>query len=179
MIREINNPKLSYNELKKHGLTNVRNQVSVNLELQEYIGELELIDLIRDVEDKGYIKECISKARVNQGKFREKLLRKYGKCCLCGLSIPDLLVASHIKPWNISSEKEKLSLDNGLLLCAMHDKLFDKGFISFDVNGQIIISDEISRTDYSKLNLDKKMKIAINKNMNDFMKYHRENIFIS
>ena len=57
------------------------------------------------------------------------MLKKYhSKCCLCGVDDDALLVASHIKPWAKSDEHEKLDLDNGLLLCPNHDKLFDLAF---------------------------------------------------
>ena len=53
----------------------------------------------------------------------------------------ELLVASHIKPWSISDANEKLDIHNGLLMCPNHDKLFDRGYISFDDTGRILISE--------------------------------------
>ena len=103
--------------------------------------QAELLD--EEIEEKhlqGKDRETFIKARVNQGVFRDQLIRKYHKCCLCGVDSPDLLIASHIKPWAVSEPEEKLSLDNGLLLCPNHDKVFDQGFISFDDKGEILIS---------------------------------------
>ena len=55
----------------------------------------------------------------------------------------ELLVASHIKPWSISDANEKLDIHNGLLMCPNHDKLFDRGYISFDDTGRILISEKL------------------------------------
>ena len=63
------------------------------------------------------------------------------------VSDPKFLIASHIKPWACSESGEKLDIDNGLLLCPNHDALFDSGYISFDENGVIMISEHLKRDD--------------------------------
>ena len=88
-----------------------------------------------------------------------------------------LLVASHIKPWAKSDEHEKLDLDNGLLLCPNHDKLFDGGYITFNENGSIIISERISGNSKIFMNVRTEMKIEVNEDNADYIKYHRNNIF--
>ena len=91
-------------------------------------------------------REAIVKIRINQDKFRESLIKKYnGKCCLCGVDYLSMLVASHIKPWAKSDKYEKLDIENGLLLCPNHDKLFDSGLISFDSKGKIMISSKLDK----------------------------------
>lgn len=126
----------------------------------------------------GAEREAIVKVRVNQDKFREGLLKKYhSKCCLCGVDDETLLVASHIKPWVKSDEHEKLDLDNGLLLCPNHDKLFDGGYITFNENGSIIISERISGNSKIFMNVRSEMKIEVNEDNADYIKYHRNNIF--
>ena len=90
------------------------------------------------------------------------------------------MVASHIKPWRDSTDKEKVSIHNGLLLCPNHDKLFDSGFISFDDDGRIMISSvELDEKDCKLLNINKDMKIDVSDEQKPFLKYHRENIFAS
>ena len=74
--------------------------------------------------------------------FRNKLLQRYSKCCLCGVSNPNLLIASHIKSWSESEPNEKLDIDNGLLMCPNHDRLFLIRVANFDENGYVIIADE-------------------------------------
>ena len=78
----------------------------------------------------GKERESTIKARVNQSFFRSTILSSYNlKCCITGLSITELLVASHIVPW-AKDEKNRLNPHNGLCLNSIHDKAFDKGFIS-------------------------------------------------
>lgn len=119
------------------------------------------------------------KVRVTQGRFRDSLLRRDKKCVICGLDIEALLVASHIKPWSKADDYEKQDENNGLLLCANHDALFDKGYISFEVNDKLCISNIISKLDYDKLNISTEMSIKMSDRQSEYIKYHRENIFKS
>ena len=117
------------------------------------------------------------KGRVNQGYYRDLLLQKYKKCCLCGISNNRFLVASHIKPWASSTPAEKVDAENGLLLCPNHDKLFDSGMITFDEHGTIIVSDEISSMDQLLLNIREGMTLQLTSKMKKYMDYHRRNVF--
>lgn len=119
----------------------------------------------------------VYKSRIGQNEFRNKLLNKYNGCLLCSIKVKDLLNASHIKPWSISNNKERLDVNNGLLLCALHDRLFDLGFISFDNNGNIIISKEIQDNMYEELKINNQLKISIYKKMEEYINWHREKIF--
>ncbi len=120
------------------------------------------------------------KVRVTQGEFRDNLLKRDKACLLCGLDIDNLLVASHIKPWSKSSNNEKVDSNNGLLLCSMHDALFDKGYISFDDTGKLIISKTVDRKNYKKLNISNDLSLSlINNKQKHYLKHHRENIFKS
>ena len=65
-------------------------------------------------------------------------MEKYPSCALCKVSDKSLLIASHIKPWKNNEADEKTDIDNGFIFCPNHDRLFDKGFISFDGSGQIM-----------------------------------------
>lgn len=122
-------------------------------------------------------KELIVKARIGQSELRDKLIREKKKCELCGINKKELLIASHIKPWSISNEEERLDLNNVLLFCSMHDTLFDKGFITFDDEGKIIISNELDQINRVFSNINLEMKISINEEKKKYLKYHRENIF--
>lgn len=84
---------------------------------------------------------------------------------------------THIKPWEKSEAKEKLDVNNGLLLCPNHDKLFDGGWISFDNDGKILISGEMKTNDKIFMNIREDMKIVLTKKNKSYMKYHREHIF--
>lgn len=74
---------------------------------------------------------ALIQARLGQGKFREKLIELWdGKCSVSGYNDPRVLVASHIKPWFLASNTERLDSRNGLLLTPNLDKVFDKGLIT-------------------------------------------------
>ena len=120
-------------------------------------------------------KEVLSKVRIGQGGFRDRLIDRDKKCLICGISNKSLLRASHIKPWKDSSGKERLNSNNGLLLCAIHDALFDKGLITFDENGKMI-SVLISKEDRDILGLNEEFFLKMNEEMAEFMKWHTEKL---
>ena len=72
-------------------------------------------------------KTALLKIRVGQPIFRRMILDNYtSTCCYSNLSIPEFLVASHIKPWSVD-EAQRLNPKNGLCLSSLHDKAFDLG----------------------------------------------------
>lgn len=91
----------------------------------------------------GVDKESIVKTRVNQNFFRQTVLSAHNFCCcVTGLNVPDLLVASHIIPWSVNV-KERLNPRNGLCLNGLHDKAFDKGLMTISTDFKIIISPKL------------------------------------
>lgn len=83
------------------------------------------------------------KTRVGQAKLRKNILSNYeNRCALCNIDSNTLLVASHIKPWSISSQQERIDPSNTLLLCHLHDGLFENGHLYFDDNLKVIYKDE-------------------------------------
>lgn len=125
----------------------------------------------------GHSRKAVVNQRVGQGIFRDLLLKRYKKCCLCDVSSAQLLRASHIKPWSDSDSEEKLNVENGFMMCPNHDLLFDRGYISFEDNGKIIISDMLSDIDKKSMNVNEDMKIKLTNHNIIFLKYHRDNIF--
>ena len=98
--------------------------------------------------------EKIVKTRVSQGSFRRLLLLERHQCNLCDITTTSVLRASHIKEWSESSREERIDANNGLLLCANHDALFDRHQISFNPeSGDICISDSINSEQRTALNL--------------------------
>lgn len=87
------------------------------------------------------------KVRIGQSFFRRAVLSAFGnRCCMTGIVIPSLLRASHIKPWRSSNNiNEKTNPQNGLLLNALHDAAFDKGYITINSNYKIVVSSEIGK----------------------------------
>lgn len=85
-------------------------------------------------------REAIIKQRVVQGRFRLALLQTWhGACSVTGASDASMLIASHIKPWRICQDGERLDPCNGLLLSPNLDRAFDKGYISFADDGSVLI----------------------------------------
>ena len=126
----------------------------------------------------GTEKIVITKQRVNQSDFKKRLLKRYeSKCCLCGVSGIDMLIASLIKPWCEADMEERVDVNNGLLLCPNHDWLLDKGFISFDDTGAIIISSKLCHNNQVFMNIDDKQYIEMSDKIKEYIQYHRTNIY--
>ena len=141
----------------------------------EEIAAIEADSVVNSLE--GIDKLAVVKSRVNQGAFRELLIKKYGCCCLCGADEAGLLIASHIKPWADSTPKERVDVSNGLLLCPNHDRLFDKGYISFDSDGKIMISSSLNDINRCLMNVHEDMKVDLTVKSAEYMEYHRKHIF--
>lgn len=78
----------------------------------------------------------LKKIRIGQSYYRDALIKKNRcQCALCNITTKKILVASHIKEFSECQDEERYDISNGLLLCANHDKLFDKHLISFDKEG--------------------------------------------
>lgn len=126
-------------------------------------------------------RSALVKSRVGQGVFRGSLLTKYNNTCIVtGISCPKLLIASHIKPWAVSNNEERLSVENGLLLSPTYDRLFDYGLITFTNDGKIIASSQLSQEDRVclRLSLDMKYDLKISSKMKRFLDYHRDIVFV-
>lgn len=124
------------------------------------------------------IREAIVDARVGQGLFRKCLLDYWQSCALTGITTPELLRASHIKPWRDSNNAERLDLYNGLLLSASVDALFDSGLISFSDSGVVIISPLLPDYDRHAVGISTYMQLkAIDPRHLPYLDYHRNEIF--
>lgn len=141
-----------------------------------FIDEIKNDALIPETE-----KTAIIQSRVGQGIFRKSLFDKYqGRCIITGIDHPKLLVASHIKPWAVSSNRERLSVDNGLLLSATYDRLFDSGLITFDSYGKIFLSSFIGAENIKRLRLSPGMSfdLRMSEKMKEYLSYHSDVLFV-
>ena len=123
--------------------------------------------------------QAIVKSRIGQGQFRQYVGKLWQwHCAVTDVGITDVLRASHIKPWRKSTNKERLDPFNGLLLVPNLDELFDKGYISFEEDGKIIISEALRSEDLKHLGVSKSMKLSkMHKQMAPYLNYHREKVF--
>jgi putative restriction endonuclease len=141
---------------------------------------------VDDLPKEGKEREAIVKARVNQSFFRKNILSAYSyKCCITGISVPDLLIASHIKPW-AKDVSNRLNPRNGLCLNALHDKAFDNGWISISGDYNLIVSKKLKGTMQAEI-FEKYFSVYENKPIElpkrflpdqDFLGYHREMKFL-
>lgn len=123
-------------------------------------------------------KKILIKSRLGHSKLKAYLYKKHKRCELCGMSLKESLRASHIKPWSkCETVEERLSLDNVLLLCPNHDSLFDLGFISFNSDGSILISENLNLENRKFNNVIENLKIGMSKEKQKYMKWHREHIY--
>ena len=88
-------------------------------------------------------RDSLIKSRIGQGPFRAKLNEYWGNCAVTDFPLPEILRASHIKPWKLSNNVERLDPYNGLLLTANLDALFDRGLLSFRDDGTMVLSPRI------------------------------------
>ncbi|UVK51567.1 HNH endonuclease [Mesorhizobium sp. AR02] len=101
------------------------------------------------------VKKSVIQARRGQGKFRANVETIERSCRLTGVTNPSLLIASHITPWRLcSSAQERLDGMNGLLLTPDADHLFDRGFISFGDDGEVLVSSRVDKTDLQRLGFE-------------------------
>lgn len=126
----------------------------------------------------------LSKQRVGQDIFRQALLEYWGEsCALTGITLPCLLKASHIKPWaDCESDRERLDVFNGLLLCSHYDSLFDAGYISFADDGKMLISPRLEAAGvfWCLSGTDHKPQLRwLSKHHEKYLRYHREKVYVS
>lgn len=126
-------------------------------------------------------RDSLIHSRIGQGQFRDNLLKKYSSSCIVtGINLKRVLVASHIKPWAVSNNQERLSCENGFLLSATFDRLLDSGFISFKDDGTMIISHYVDYSNRSRLHIsnDTKVNLLASSELLHNLEYHRDVIFI-
>jgi hypothetical protein len=122
-------------------------------------------------------REQLTKARVGQGLFRLRVQSIEKTCRLTGIADPRFLVASHIKPWKSSDNNERLDGHNGLMLAPHVDKLFDRGWISFEDNGDVLV-EQSATVVTSSWGLSGVTNVGgFTREQQVFLRYHRAEIF--
>lgn len=118
--------------------------------------------------------------RIGQDLFRDGLLDLWeGRCAVTGLAIPTLLRASHIKPWaDCESDAERLDVYNGLLLAPHLDAAFDRGFITVQDDGAVVVSAELDEGARGILGLERPLRVrALADGHRAYLPWHRERVF--
>jgi len=184
IIRELSLPNISYITIVK--LVDEHNQVFYYFKLfADYFGDIQHPYLIKKEEQENQLLEkneetkTLSRARKGQGKYRNDLLNICPYCPITMVSDERILIASHIKPWVHSNDKEKIDPYNGFMFTPTFDYLFDRGYLSFTDDKRTKLSPFLSKMTYSKLNIsDNKIihHLPID-GRRKYLEYHRNTIF--
>ncbi len=130
--------------------------------------------------------EATVKIRRSQQFFRQSILNAYSvSCCITGIRVPRLLVASHIKPWG-KFPAHRLDPRNGLCLSTLHDAAFDSGLITVDHEFKVVLSQQLKAyfpqsaleqnfVPYASKQIQLPDKLA--EPAAEFLEYHREAVF--
>lgn len=119
---------------------------------------------------------ALVKQRRGQDLFRQALMDYWGgACAVTGIAIPELLRASHAKPWaKCATDTERLNVFNGFLLSAHLDVLFDQGLMTFGEQGNALLSPKLDADTRSKLNLDPTLRLRwLAPSHSQFLTWHR------
>ncbi|MBP3299527.1 MAG: HNH endonuclease [Muribaculaceae bacterium] len=122
----------------------------------------------------------IRKARQGQGIYRDKLLSECPFCPITMINDERLLIASHIKPWAVANDIERLDPKNGLMLSPLYDKLFDRGLMTFTEDRRIVLSNWISPMNKARLGVKDGQFIQLlplDTARQSYLQFHRSSVF--
>ena len=120
-----------------------------------------------------------SRARLGQARYRKALLEQCPFCPITKVGDDRMLIASHIKPYSKSNADERYDPKNGFMFTPTIDYLFDQGFISFEDNKKILISQWLSKPTVSRLGLKDQTTYPMlpTEGREKYLSYHREFVF--
>ncbi|MFM9939796.1 MAG: HNH endonuclease [Hyphomicrobiaceae bacterium] len=124
---------------------------------------------------------ALVRARRGQGLFRDRVAQIEQHCRITGVGNPAHLIASHCKPWRDATNEERLDGENGLLLTPSIDHLFDRGFISFEDNGRLIVSPISHRPPLERMGIRTAEPVNVgtfSQGQRRFLDFHRNAILL-
>lgn len=152
----------------------IRNEIDVSFDNEE----ADVADIKAATGLSETTRQALIDARCGQGQFRNQLMMQWNySCAVTGCNQIEVLRASHIKPWRESSNQERLNSRNGLLLSANLDALFDRGLISFQKSGNMLISGQMTQEARKLLGLPAKLRRKPNLAEDEFLDFHRTRVF--
>jgi hypothetical protein len=126
-------------------------------------------------------RQAIVNARRGQGLFKHRVMVIESRCRVTLVENPLHLIASHCKPWRDATNEERLDGENGLLLTPSIDHLFDRGFISFDDSGEVVISPVAHRPSLQRMGVPTDHSINVG-NFTDgrrkYLDFHRNEVLL-
>jgi putative restriction endonuclease len=127
------------------------------------------------------VREAIIRARRGQGLFKHRVMSIERRCRITGVENPIHLIASHCKPWRDSTNEERLDAENGLLLTPSIDHLFDRGFISFEDSGALILSPVAHLPSLQRMGIETQKFVNVggfSEGQQKFLDFHRTAVFL-
>jgi putative restriction endonuclease len=143
--------------------------------------EHELAQLRADAQVPETVRQAVVQARRGQGLFKERVMQIERACRITGVTREEHLRASHCKPWRDATNEERLDGENGLLLTPNADHLFDRGFIGFEDNGDVIISPVAHTESIQRLGIDPRHPQNVGRFANGqrrYLEFHREYVLL-
>jgi putative restriction endonuclease len=122
---------------------------------------------------------ALVQARRGQGIFRDNVRSIERACRITKVERMEHLIASHVQPWRDSNNEQRLDGENGLLLTPTVDHLFDKGFISFEDSGQVIVSPVADQRSLKRMGIDLEGRVnagVFSLGQRRYLEFHRENV---
>jgi putative restriction endonuclease len=126
-------------------------------------------------------REALVLSRRGQGLFRARVTAIERKCRVTGVDRTEYLRASHCKPWRDASNHERLDGENGLLLTPDVDLLFDRGFMSFDNNGDVLLSPVVHELSLERMGLTSELLRNVgsfSEGQKQYLDFHRNSVFL-
>jgi hypothetical protein len=126
-------------------------------------------------------RQAVVLARRGQGLFKQRVMEIERACRITGVNRVEHLRASHCKPWRDATNEERLDGENGLLLTPNADHLFDRGFLGFDDNGDLLISPVAHTESLAKMGLTPHRKVNVggfSEGQRRYLEFHRENVLL-
>lgn len=143
--------------------------------------EVQIDQIEKDRELTETERKQVINSRRGQGLFRNRVAEREGQCRITHVDRPEHLVASHIKPWRVANNNERLDGENGLFLTPSIDHLFNDGFISFRDNGGLIISPVAHNESLVRMGVpnDEACNVgSFTQKQAEYLEYHRDSILL-
>lgn len=126
-------------------------------------------------------RQAVVLARRGQGLFKQNVRRIEARCRVTGVDQVEHLRASHCKPWRDADNAERLDGENGLLLTPDVDHLFDRGFISFEDSGAVLVSPVVHRESLRRMGLEDALQRNVggfSEGQRAYLAFHRDSVFL-
>lgn len=147
--------------------------IDKKVKIEDMVAEIEAEYGIPETE-----RDAIIKSRIGQGLYRSRAIDLWKTCSVTGFSKEKILIASHIKPWKLSNNEERINPYNSLLLVPTLDKLFDNGYIGFEHSGKIMLSNKVEKKDWDRIGITTDLHLReVPSETSQFLEYHSEYIY--